>query len=224
MLSLLTFLPLIGLPIMALLPEKYAGSHRWIALTLTLGQLLMTLVMILPVHLAGGEMVNGMTLSLAEQHPWIFVELGGLGLIRIDYVMGIDGLGFILILLCSLVMPLVVLSSWEIKDRPKTYFMLLLLLDTSLVGVFVSLDFLLFYIFYELMLLPMFFLIGVWGGKRREYAALKFFIYTLFGSVFMLLVLIGLLFSFTDPLASEVAGQPVYTLNLTHLMAMGDGG
>ncbi len=224
MLSLLTFLPLLGLPVMALLPEKYASSHRWIALVLTLGQLLVTLGGILPVHLAGSEMVNGMSLSLVEQYPWIFVELGGLGLIRIDYVMGIDGLGFMLILLCSLVMPLVVLSSWEIKDRPKTYFMLLLLLDTSLVGVFVSLDFLLFYIFYELMLLPMFFLIGVWGGKRREYAALKFFIYTLFGSVFMLLVLIGLLFSFTDPLASEVAGQPVYTLNLTHLMNMGEGG
>lgn len=224
MLSVLTFLPLLGLPIMALLPARRQHLHRWIALGLTVAQLLLVLGFILPAHLQGSELVNGMMLSVAEQYPWIFVELGGLGLVQIDYVMGIDGMGFLLILLTAIVMPIGVISSWNITERPKAYFMLLLLLDTSLVGVFVALDFLLFYIFYELMLLPMFFLIGVWGGVRREYAALKFFIYTLFGSVFMLLVLIGLLFSFTDPAATELAGESVYTLNLTHMMTVGDGG
>ncbi len=223
MLSLLTFLPLLGLPLMALLPAQQQHGHRWIALGLTLGQLLLTLGWLLPVHLMGSAPVNGMALSVMEQQPWISIELGGLGLIQIDYVMGVDGLGFLMVLLTAIVMPITVLSSWHIEERPKAYFMLLLLLDTSLVGVFVALDFLLFYIFYELMLLPMFFLIGVWGGARREYAALKFFIYTLFGSVFMLLVLIGLLFSFTDPIATEMAGEPVYTLNFTHMMTQAEG-
>jgi NADH-quinone oxidoreductase subunit M len=224
MLSLLTFLPLLGLPIMALLPARQAQAHRWIALAITLLQLLITLGGLLPAHLAGSQPVHGTFLSVVEQYAWISVELGGLGLIRIDYVMGIDGLGFLMVLLMSIVMPITVLSSWGIDQRPKAYFMLLMLLNTSLLGVFVALDFLLFYIFYELMLLPMFFLIGVWGGARREYAALKFFIYTLFGSVFMLLVMIGLLFSFTDPAASAQAGAPVYTLNFTHMMTLGGDG
>ena len=224
MLSLLTFLPLLGLPIMALLPSRYERGHRWVALVLTLAQLALVLGGLLPAQLAGSEPVNGMHLSVVEQYRWINVELGGLGLIQIDYVMGIDGLGFLLTLLTTIVMPITVLSSWHITDRPRAYFMLLLLLNTSLLGVFVALDFLLFYIFYELMLLPMFFLIGVWGGARREYAALKFFIYTLFGSVFMLLVMIGLLFSFIDPAASALAGEPVYTLNLTHMLAVDAGG
>lgn len=224
MLSLLTFIPLLGLPLMALLPARQDRLHRWLALGLTLLQLLLVLGGILPAHLVGSEPVNGMALSVVEQYRWIEVELGGLGLIKIDYVMGIDGLGFMLVLLTAIVMPITVLSSWQITQRPRAYFMLLMLLDTSLLGVFVSLDFLLFYIFYELMLLPMFFLIGVWGGAKREYAALKFFIYTLFGSVFMLLVLIGLLFSFVDPEASTLAGEPVYTLNLTHMMTVGAEG
>ena len=224
MLSILTFIPLLGLPLMALLPARQDRLHRWLALGLTLAQLLLVLFGLLPAHLAGSEPINGMALSVVEQYRWINVELGGLGLIKIDYVMGIDGLGLMLVLLTAIVMPITVLSSWHIEQRPKAYFMLLMLLNTSLLGVFVSLDFLLFYIFYELMLLPMFFLIGVWGGAKREYAALKFFIYTLFGSVFMLLVLIGLLFSFTDPGASALAAEPVYTLNLTHMMTVGADG
>lgn len=210
---------------MALLPERYQSWHRWIALILTLAQLVLTLVVMLPVQAAGSTAVNGMFLSMVEQYAWINIDLGSIGRIRIDYLMGMDGLAFMLVLLNSIVMPITVLSSWNIHQRPKAYFMLLMLLDTSLMGVFLALDFLLFYIFYELMLLPMFFLIGVWGGARREYAALKFFIYTLFGSVFMLLVMVGLMFSFQDPAASAQAGEPVFTLNLTHMMSMdADGG
>src|SRR3546814_17078389 len=91
------------------------------------------------------------------------------------------------------------ISSWEIKKNLKGYFALFLLMDAAIMGVFCALDFFLFYVFYELMLLPLYFLIGMWGGPRREYAALKFFLYTLFGSVFMLLVFVGLYFSVYDP-------------------------
>ncbi len=126
-------------------------------------------------------------------------------------------------LLTCLILPVAVLSSWETTRRPRSYFILLMLLDTSLIGVFCAIDFFLFYLFYEFMLLPMFFLIGLWGGARREYAALKFFLYTLVGSVFMLLVMVGLLFSFTNPTLTS-AESPVYTLNFSYLMqADGEG-
>jgi NADH-quinone oxidoreductase subunit M len=114
--------------------------------------------------------------------------------------------------LTSMVMLIAVLASWEIKTNLKGYFALFLVLDMAIMGVFAALDFFLFYIFYELMLFPLYFLIGMWGGVRREYAAIKFFLYTLFGSVFMLLVIIGLYFSVTDPLSGS------HTFNMIHMM------
>jgi NADH-quinone oxidoreductase subunit M len=102
-------------------------------------------------------------------------------------------------------MVIAALASWEIKSNLKGFFSLFLLLNTAVIGVFCALDFFLFYIFYELMLLPLYFLIGMWGGARREYAAIKFFLYTLFGSVFMLLVMIGLYLSVKDPVTGNGA-------------------
>jgi NADH-quinone oxidoreductase subunit M len=104
------------------------------------------------------------------------------------------------------------LASWEIKSNLKGFFVLFLLLDMAVIGVFCSLDFFLFYLFYELMLLPLYFLIGMWGGARREYAAIKFFLYTLFGSVFMLLVMIGLYLSVKDPATGN------HTFNMVQMM------
>src|SRR5205085_7651270 len=101
-----------------------------------------------------------------------------------------------LVLLTTALCFLAVLASWGIDRYVKGYLMLFLLLETGMVGCFVALDFFLFYIFWEVMLLPMYFLIGVWGGPRREYAAIKFFLYTLLGSVFILIALLG--FYFTD--------------------------
>jgi len=118
-------------------------------------------------------------------------------------------------LLTSIVSFIAAISSWNISHSQKGYFALFLLLDTGMMGVFVALDFFLFYVFWELMLLPMYFLIGIWGGPRKEYAAIKFFIYTLFGSVFMLLVMIGLYFSAKETLAD---GTQVFTFNLLSLM------
>ena len=120
-----------------------------------------------------------------------------------------------MVLLTALISFIAAISSWTIEKSVKGYFALFLLLDAGMMGVFVSLDFFLFYIFWELMLLPMYFLIGIWGGPRKEYAAIKFFIYTLFGSVFILLVMIGLYFSATELMSD---GSRVHTFSLLALM------
>jgi NADH-quinone oxidoreductase subunit M len=114
---------------------------------------------------------------------------------NIDYFVGVDGISITMVLLTALLSFLCIFASWGIDRAVKGYFSLFLLLETGMMGVFVALDFFLFYIFWEVMLLPMYFLIGIWGGPRREYAAIKFFLYTLFGSVLMLLAILALYFS-----------------------------
>lgn len=115
---------------------------------------------------------------------------------NIDYFLGIDGISLPLVLLTTILSFLAMLASWNIEKHVRGYCILFLILETGMIGTFISLDFFLFYIFWEVMLLPMYFLIGVWGGPRREYAAIKFFLYTLLGSVFILIAMLG--FYFTD--------------------------
>lgn len=115
---------------------------------------------------------------------------------NIDYFVGIDGISMAMILLTTVLFVLSMIASWGIEKHVKGYCMLFLILETGVLGTFFALDFFLFYIFWEVMLLPMYFLIGIWGGPRREYAAIKFFLYTLFGSVFILIAMLG--FYFTD--------------------------
>ena len=124
--------------------------------------------------------------------------------ISIDYLLGVDGLSVGMVLLSSLIALLGALSSWGIEKNIKGYSLLYLLLCCTIPGCFVALDFFLFYLFFEFMLLPMYFLIGLWGGPRRAYASIKFFLYTLFGSMFILVVIIALCFSVVDPLAIGV--------------------
>src|SRR5438094_8023257 len=112
--------------------------------------------------------------------------------------MRVDGLSISMVLLTALLSFLCIFASFGIEKAVKGYFALFLLLDAGMMGVFCALDFFLFYVFWEVMLLPMYFLIGIWGGPRREYAAIKFFLYTLFGSVLMLLAILALYFS-SDP-------------------------
>src|SRR5438034_2053517 len=123
------------------------------------------------------------------QRPWIPA-------FNIKYFMGVDGISLPLIVLTTAITFLAMIASWKIERYVRGYLMLFLLLETGMVGCFLALDFFLFYIFWEIMLLPMYFLIGVWGGPRREYAAIKFFLYTLLGSVFILIAMLG--FYFTD--------------------------
>ncbi len=115
---------------------------------------------------------------------------------NIEYFLGVDGISLPLVLLTTIISFLAMLASWKIDRHVRGYCMLFLILETGMIGTFLALDFFLFYIFWEVMLLPMYFLIGVWGGPRREYAAIKFFLYTLLGSVFILIALLG--FYFTD--------------------------
>src|SRR5260370_37451816 len=111
---------------------------------------------------------------------------------HITYVMGVDGISISMVLLTALIMLISLFASFGINRAEKGYYAMLLMLDTGMMGVFVALDFFLFYIFWEVMLLPMYFLIGVWGGPRGEYAAIKFFLYTLLGSGLSLLAMLGL--------------------------------
>jgi NADH-quinone oxidoreductase subunit M len=127
--------------------------------------------------------------DLFTRFPWI-------SRFNIDYYLGVDGISMPLILLTTVITFLAMIASWNIERHVRGYCALFLLLETGMIGTFLALDFFLFYIFWEVMLLPMYFLIGVWGGPRREYAAIKFFLYTLLGSVFILIALLA--FYFTD--------------------------
>ncbi len=133
--------------------------------------------------------------QFVEKADWISMSFGSMGSIHIQYFLGVDGISLPLVALSTFVLLIGVISSWNIKQNPKGYFILYLILSASIVGCFVSLDFFLFYLCFEFMLLPMFFLIGIWGGKRRSYASIKFFLYTLLGSLFILVVMIGLYMS-----------------------------
>lgn len=135
-----------------------------------------------------------------EQYQWINLSLGNLGKISAEYLLGVDALSVSLVLLAGIVALVAGVSSWSIKEHVKSYTLLTLLLSSTIMGCFLALDFLLFYLFFEFMLLPMYFLIGLWGGERRAYAAIKFFLYTFAGSIFILLVMIALCFSVIDPI------------------------
>jgi len=142
-------------------------------------------------------------MQFVQNIPWIQT-------IGANYHVGIDGISMLLIMLTTLVGPLAVLSSWDaIQDRVKEYYAFMLMLQAGMLGVFISLDFFLFYVFWEVMLVPMYFLIGVWGGPRKLYAAIKFFLYTLTGSVLLLLGILALYFTYPSIAAQhpDIAAQ-----------------
>ncbi len=212
-LSFITFLPVLGLLVILLLPKENHRNIRGVAVAVTLVQFIFAIILWagFDPSLAGINAESGM--QFVERLKWITIpETPWFGEIRIEYFMGVDGLSMPMVLLTTLIVVVASLASFSVKKNLKGYFAMFLLLDTAMIGVFCSLDFFLFYIFWELMLLPMYFLIGIWGGPRREYAAIKFFIYTLLGSVFILLVMIGLYFSTTDP------NTGLHTFNMIAMM------
>jgi NADH-quinone oxidoreductase subunit M len=187
LLSIITWLPTIGaILILALFRKGQANAIKkfttaWFALTF-----------IVSLALAGYDRAAG-GMQFLEDHQWIPI-------IGARYQMGADGIAVLLILLTTLLGVIAALSSWNyIQKREKEYYVLLLLLQTAVVGVFASMDLFLFYLFFEVSLVPMYFLIGIWGGERRLYAAIKFFLYTLVGSVVMLLGVLKLYFLTQDP-------------------------
>ncbi|WP_370523747.1 NuoM family protein [Pontibacter sp. Tf4] len=179
------------------LPKTIKG----VALGGALLQLVLAIVLYL--NFDGTAAANGQQgYQFVNKLDWISFSLGNLGRFQIEYFVGVDGISISMVLLTAIVGVIGVISSWTIKKNIKGYFLLYLLLLTSVMGCFLALDFFLFYLFFEFMLLPMYFLIGIWGGPKREYAAIKFFIYTLVGSLFILIVMIGLYTSVIDPLAT----------------------
>lgn len=205
MLSFLIFIPILAMLIIAVLPKAYAHVYKIISASIAFIQLCTALYLYSSIE-------NNSLFQYIEQYSWIKLQLGSLGNLQIDYHVGVDGISAGLILLSSVVMFIASLSSFEIKENLKGYHILFNLMNMAIIGVFLSLDFFLFYVFYELMLLPLYFLIGMWGGSNREYASIKFFLYTLFGSVFMLLVMVGLYFSVKDP------STGAHTFNIIHMM------
>ena len=178
----MTFAPLIGAVIIPFLPKGRDGLVKWTALISTIPSLICGVWIFYAFQrgFAGMQFVEGPFDWIAAYH--------------IQYFLGIDGLATPMAILTPLISTICIISSWGINKQVKGYFSLFLLLQTGMTGVFLALDFFLFYIFWEVMLLPMYFLIGIWGGPRREYAAIKFFLYTLIGSVMMLLVMIAFYF------------------------------
>ncbi|MCF8383393.1 MAG: NADH-quinone oxidoreductase subunit M [Chlorobium sp.] len=209
MLSLIVFLPILaGLVILAV-PSSQKQIIRIVSLLAAIAQGVLAVLIwqgydaSLPgITAAAGGAPEG-SFQFIERVPWINLDLGGMGSLNIEYFLGVDGISITMVILTALISIIGILSSWPIQKQVKGYFILYNLLATAMMGCFVALDFFLFYVFWELMLLPMYFLIGIWGGPNREYAAIKFFLYTLFGSVFMLLVMIGLYFSVIDPLTGN---------------------
>ncbi len=215
-LSLITFLPILGMLIILFIPKRQALFIKTFTIIITGIQLALAIFLLsnYNFNLAGINDIK--SFQFVEKFRWIEIDgFAWLGKIKIDYFLGVDGLSVPMILLTTIITFIASISSWTIDKSIKGYFLMFLLLDTGMIGVFVALDFFLFYIFWELMLLPMYFLIGIWGGPRREYAAIKFFLYTLFGSVLILLVMIGLYFSSMETLAD---GTRVFTFNMLEMM------
>ena len=180
LLSIIVFMPLLSALVVLLMPSK--KITRVAALTLATVEFLLSLLILARFDGASPQ------LQLVEKIPWI-PSFG------INYFLGIDGISLWLVLLTTFLTPLTLLGSWNsIDDKVKSYHACMLILETAMLGTFLAFDGILFYFFWELMLIPMYFLIGVWGGDRRIYAAVKFFIYTMVGSVFMLVAIIALMY------------------------------
>ncbi len=181
-LSWVVFLPLIGVLFLWLVPKEKA---KWVALIATIADLIVAM----PIFIDFDKLKKGVTtvgeMQFVEHAEWI-------PSLRIEYFIGVDGISITMILLTLIIGIMATLASWRISVYERGYFSMFLLLQTAMLGVFVALDLILFYLFWEIMLFPMYFLIGIWGGPRRIYAAIKFFLYTLAGSVGMLLAIIAI--------------------------------
>jgi NADH-quinone oxidoreductase subunit M len=183
-LSWIVFTPLIGAFLVLLVPKAYNAYIKWIATMTTV------VVGIFCLKAFTLFVPSQATLQMVEKFIWI-------PQFNVQYFLGTDGISFPMVILTALISMVACLASFGIREREKEYYFLYLLLETGMLGSFLALDLFLFYIFWEVVLVPMYFLIGIWGGPRKEYAAIKFFLYTLAGSLFMLLGLLALYFNST---------------------------
>ena len=197
LLNWILWLPVVGMVGVAFIPKGKEEMIRYAALVVTFLTFLLTILL----YLNFDQSIPGIQEDFSITRSWI-------PSFNIYYRLGVDGISLPMVLLTGLLFFLCVLSSWTVGKSVKAFFILLLMLESAVFGVFFSLDFFLFYVYWEVMLLPMFFLIGVWGGERKEYAAVKFFLYTFFGSVLMLVGIIALYYA---------AGQGVNSFNILAL-------
>ena len=204
MLTLSWALPLAGAILLLLIPNKDGsrnGAIRWLALALSLAVFAVTLGIWLRFDSTSADF------QMVERIPWIPA-------FGIDYYIGIDGISLLLVVLTGFLTPIALLSSWEgIEKKVKEFSFFILALEAAMIGVFISLDLFLFYVFWDAMLIPMYFLIGIWGYDQRIYAAIKFMLYTMAGSVLMLIAILALAY-----MHSETAGG--YTFDLLKLYAL----
>jgi NADH-quinone oxidoreductase subunit M len=198
-LSLITFIPVLGILAILFVPKDKEHVIKILAAAFTFVPFVLALSMIGRFDFATKDF------QFIEMMPWIQS-------LNVSFHMGVDGMSFLMVLLSTMLSFLCIFASWNIKKYVKGYFCMFLLLHVGMLGVFCALDFFLFYVFWEIMLLPMYFLVGIWGGERKEYAAIKFFLYTLFGSVLMLVGLLALYFYSTGP-----DGMSPATFNLVEL-------
>src|SRR5215212_10039563 len=188
-LTVLIFLPCVGAVLVLLCKSR--AAVKWAGLGTTLVVFVLSLALFgmfdwnrgsAYAYVSGDN--DAGTVQLVQQAAWIPA-------FNVHYKVGVDGLSFPLVILSTFICFLSAVASWNIEKMTKGYWALFLFLETGILGVFLALDFFLFYVFFEVSLLPMYFLIGIWGGPRKEYAAIKFFLYTLVGSIGLLIVLIG---------------------------------
>lgn len=181
-LTLLTFFPLLGVLVLLFIPGDRKTALRWTALVTSLVTFLLSLWVLSQFN------ASNVDLQLVAKYDWITVAGW-----NIQYHLGIDGLSILLVLLTAFLTPISILSTWTaVEERVKEFMVYFLLLEVGMTGVFLAQDLFLFYIFWEFTLVPMYFLIGIWGGPRRIYAAIKFFLYTMAGSILMLLAILWL--------------------------------
>lgn len=204
LLSLVLFAPLVAALIIACVPNK--SLIRPIALLLSIIELGISAVILNQFDMSSSA------LQMVEKFSWI--ESYG-----INYFLGIDGISILLVMLTTFITPVIILGSWSaIEDRVKSFHISLFVLQTAMLGTFLSIDMVLFYTFWELSLVPMYFMIGIWGGARRIYATIKFFIFTMVGSVFMLIAMISLIYMTKDQLGAFSASiLDFYKLNIPYI-------
>jgi len=204
LLSLIAYVPLAGALAILFFPKEKTKAIAWFATAVAGIDFLISL----PLFFQWDTSLAGFDETTLERYEWI-------PSIGVQYIFGLDGISVLFVLLTTLLGVIAAVSSWSaITERVKEYYIFLLALQTGMLGVFMSLDFFLFYVFWEVMLVPMYFLIGIWGGKNKLYAAIKFFLYTLFGSVLMLLGILAVYFYY-----GSTAG--VYTFDITLLHNLG---
>ncbi|MEN8241412.1 MAG: NADH-quinone oxidoreductase subunit M, partial [Chloroflexota bacterium] len=181
-LNLVTFFPLVGVLILLFIKNEKKNLARWVALLASLVTFGIS-IWVLTIFDAADP-----ALQMEIREPWI-----SFGNFTIEYAMGIDGLSILLVLLTTFLTPISILSTWSaVEDRVRDFMLFFLLLEVGMLGVFLAQDLFLFYVFWEFTLVPMYFLIGIWGGGQRMYAAIKFFLYTMAGSILMLLAILWL--------------------------------